>query len=297
MGGFDEGRFLPNNITFPFDADDERPTSLKLQEIIAKNTFNGSVVLLEEETYVNLDFTMPHLLLPKETCDLFASRFQLTYDNTTDLYLINDATHSELIARNPHLTFTFGDLADPAGSVDIILPYAAFDLQASWPTYNDTKRYFPIRRANDSSQYTLGRAFMQEAYIIVDYERGNFSLHQAAFPASNEQKIVAISSKDAPAAQGKHGLSQASIAGIVTGSTVFVALMIVLAILMYRRRKRSHTSDQPKFEHWNSNDGTQPMTELPDNKLMRYQLMSSEVLELQVSGEQEVDSKAKFELE
>ena len=61
LGGFDESRFEPNNITFPFDADDERPLILKLQGVTAKNTFNGSVVLLEEETYVNLDFTLPYL--------------------------------------------------------------------------------------------------------------------------------------------------------------------------------------------------------------------------------------------
>ena len=38
---------------------------------------------------------------------------------------------------------------------------------------------------------------MQEAYVIVDFEQGNFSLHQAAFLASNGQKIVSIPAKDA----------------------------------------------------------------------------------------------------
>ena len=60
------------------------------------------------------------------------------------------------------------------------MPYAAFDLEVSYPIYrNGTKNYFPIRRATNMSKYALGRAFLQEAYIGVDYESTSFSIHQA----------------------------------------------------------------------------------------------------------------------
>jgi len=43
------------------------------------------------------------------------------------------------------------------------LPYAAFDLVADYPLVIDSSRYFPLMRAANESQYTLGRTFLQEA--------------------------------------------------------------------------------------------------------------------------------------
>ena len=296
LGGYDESRFEPNNFTFPFDQDDTQRTSLKLQQIIAEHTFNGSVVILQEETYVNVDFTMPYLWLPRDVCDRIASFFKLQFDNTTELYLVDGDTHEDLLARNPSFTFAFGESPSLADTVSIELPYAAFDLQASWPIYNESKNYFPIRRAANASQYTLGRAFMQEAYLIVDFERGNFSLHQAVFSPSNQQKIVTIPAKGVGKYGLSHGLSKASIAGIVTGGTVFVVLVIMFVALLCYRRKRSHTAEEPKVELWDSSKQQLTTTELPDNKMMRMEMMSSEVLELQVSKEEEADSRPRSEL-
>jgi hypothetical protein len=62
LGGYDESRFEPNlNITFPFYGDDERPTSVYLQQITAENTLYGTVSLLRDKRFVNLDFTLAFL--------------------------------------------------------------------------------------------------------------------------------------------------------------------------------------------------------------------------------------------
>jgi len=45
LGGYDASRLIPNNITFPFDADDDRPTSLTIQSITAQNTLKRTVTL------------------------------------------------------------------------------------------------------------------------------------------------------------------------------------------------------------------------------------------------------------
>ena len=295
LGGFDQNRFEPNNFTFPFDQDDTQLTSLKLQQITAEHTFNGSVVLLQEETYVNLDFTMPYLWLPRDVCDRIAAFFKLEYDNTTELYLVDDTTHQDLLARNPSFTFAFGESPSLVDTVSIELMYAAFDLQASWPIYNESKNYFPIRRTTNASQYTLGRAFMQEAYVIVDFERRNFSLHQAAFPASNQVKLVSIPAKGTEKHEAAHGLDQGSIAGIVTGSTVFVVLLVMLAALLCYRKKRRSPKEQRNVELCISSEKHSVTTELPDNKTMRMEMMSTEVLELQSSRE-EVEGRPRYEL-
>ncbi|KAF3051201.1 hypothetical protein E8E11_003054 [Didymella keratinophila] len=257
LGGYDEDQFEPNAFTLPLDPDDSRPTSLKLQQITAGHTTNGSYVVLQEETYVNLDFTLPYLWLPESVCDRIADLFKLKFDNTTGLYLMDNDVHAETVAQNPSFT----------------------------------------RRAANATQYTLGRAFMQEAYMIVDFEHGNFSLHQAAFPASNAQNIVAIPAKDAQVRKEQNGLSKGSIAGIATGSVIFAAPLIILTTLLVRRRRlRTQTQSVSNVEEVSSSEKEEETNELAEAGAKREQLMSSEVLELQWSNEVEIDGKARCEL-
>ena len=194
------------------------------------------------------------------------------------------------------LSFEFGDAATSAPRVGIDLPYAAFDLEASWPLFNTSQRYFPIRRANSSSQYTLGRAFMQEAYLIVDYERRNFSIHQAVFSTSSEQKIVAIPSEDTSLNPRSHVLNRASIAGIITGVLVFCILLVLLSSWLYRRRKIRSGGNVPQLTPSSGSRETQETYEL-QGAAKRSFLMSNEVLELQMSREKELDGKVRNELE
>jgi hypothetical protein len=253
LGGFDQSRFEPNGITFPFDVNDDRPFSLNVQSITAKDTFNGTINILSENqpTYVQIDTTVPHLWLPASTCDHIATAFSLNYDNSTDLYLVNDTVHAELQKRNPTITIGLGVTADPGQRVNVVLPYGAFDLQASDPIYlNGTRNYFPIRRAYNESMYTLGRTFLQEAYIKVDYERGNFSVHQALFPATNEkQQILPIISPGLeppnPATEGGHRFSRGAITGIVIGSVVLCSIIVCFLFYILRWRVRGKKEPQP----------------------------------------------------
>lgn len=239
---------------------------------------------------MNLDFTLPYLWLPESVCDRIADFFKLKFDNTTGLYLMDNDVHAKTVAQNPSFTFAFGDSLSVKDTVSIDLPYAAFDVQASWPIYNDSRNYFPIRCAANATQYTLGRAIMQEAYMIVDFERGNFSLHQAAFPASNAQKIVAIPAKDARIHE-KDGLSNGSIAGIATRSVIFAALLIILIALLVRRcRLRTQSQSVSSAEEVSSSEKKEETSELAEASAKRKQLMSSEILEL------EIDGKARCEL-
>jgi hypothetical protein len=282
LGGYDENRREENNITFPFDPDDERSTSLFLQHISADRTSKGSVSLLTNPIYVKIDYTMPYLWLPFDACELFKAQFNLTWDSLNKLYLVEDDAHAALSASNPSFTF---DLAKSttssfAETVRITLPYSAFNLQASWPTYNTTKNYFPIRRAANESQYTIGRAFMQEAYIIVDYERENFSIHQATNPAPTKQKLVGISSTDARDQHGKAGLSTASLVGITIGSIVLLMVVLIGAALYYRRKQRARIAGRKAIDEQSSSEDTEKKNELSTN-VAREQLMSTEILELE----------------
>lgn len=163
LGGYDASRFTPNNLTFQFSADDSKPLTLGLQAIRATNTFKGVMSLLPSPILSFIDSTVPEIWLPLAACRTFEEAFGLQYDPTTDRYLVNETIHTALVSMNPVLTFKIGTSVDGGNNTDISLPYNAFDLQANYPIYPNSTNYFPLRRAMNDSQYTLGRAFLQEA--------------------------------------------------------------------------------------------------------------------------------------
>lgn len=86
----------------------------------------------------------------------------LQYDNTTELYLVNDTLHSQLLNQGANVTFTLTNVTGQV-LVDIVLPYQSFDLIANYPLVQNTTRYFPLKRSQNNTQNTLGRTFLQEA--------------------------------------------------------------------------------------------------------------------------------------
>jgi hypothetical protein len=136
---------------------------------------------------------------------------------------------------NPTFTFKLGNTAfDDGNGTNIELPYAAFDLQVGWPTYSTNQNYFPIRRSANDTQHVLGRALLQEAYIIVDFERSNFSIAAADFPdASVQSRIVPIQGTGKHLG-GKKVLGVGSIVGIAIGGLVI--LVLIAGIVFWFRR-------------------------------------------------------------
>jgi hypothetical protein len=140
-------------------------------------------------------------------------------------------------------TSTIGTKAVTGGNTTVIqLPYAAFDLQASYPIFTNTTNYFPIRRADNESQYAIGRVFLQEAYITVDFESGIFNISAANWTKS-EPEIVTISTKPTtplPSRKTKRRLSSGARAGIVIGCVAAVVLAVAcfwFSVVKRRRRR------------------------------------------------------------
>ena len=178
------------------------------------------------------------------SCQLFEEAFGLTYDPNTDLYLVNDTTHASLLQLNPTIAIKLGVSQFDGPSVDINLPYGAFELQASSLFYPNATNYFPFRRAANSTQHTLGRTFLQEAYLIVDYERSNFSVNQAVFIEPSPSHIVTIHStnyiptNNSSPGTGPHShtLDHGAIAGIVIGVLVFVSTIVAIGFFVCHKK-------------------------------------------------------------
>lgn len=104
------------------------------------------------------------IYLPNASCQIFEETFGLVWDEIDQTYWVDDKLHASLKITNPTINFTLGDSLEKKGpAVDIVLPYASFDFAVEPPVADTKTRVFPLRRAVDDSQYTLGRTFLQEA--------------------------------------------------------------------------------------------------------------------------------------
>ncbi|KAI0009995.1 acid protease [Xylariaceae sp. FL0662B] len=242
FSGYDASRFTENSVSFTMADDVTRDLVVVLQSI----SYSGSTsaILLSDPINIFMDSTDPNLWLPDSVCDAFEDAFGLTVDNTTGLYLVNDTHHTTLLNSGAEVTFRLSDVTNGGDAVTIVLPYSAFDLTAEYPLVNNTGYYFPLKRAANSTQYTLGRTFLQEAYLTADYERETFNVSACAWVEGAEENIVTIPSRDSNSGSssttGGSSLSGGAIAGIVVGA-VIAALIVgaAIALIVRRRRKRA----------------------------------------------------------
>lgn len=236
LGGFDTTRFEPNNVSFHFDLG--RGLLVGIQSI---TTDSSGSPLLPTGIYALIDSFVPHIELPREACQAFEDAFGLVWDDSSQLYLVSEDRNNKLVELNPNVTFRLGPSLTGGDTVDIVMPYRSFDLIVKPPLVKNSTRYFPLKRAQNDTQYTLGRAFLQQAYVIADFDRSNFSVHQALFPnISVPPKLSPIlpPGVNVPPLKGKGSLSTGAIVGIVVAILFVIILCCIVAIFMRRRRRR-----------------------------------------------------------
>lgn len=124
---------------------------------------NGPEQLLTQGISALVDSTVPHIWLPTAACQAFEDAFGIEFDPITNLYLVNDDQHDAMVKQNAEVTIQLGTSLNGGDTVSIKLPYASFDLETGPPFVKSQRKYFPLRRAKDETQTTLGRAFLQEA--------------------------------------------------------------------------------------------------------------------------------------
>ena len=85
---------------------------------------------------------------------------------------------------------------------------------------------------------------MQSAYLIADFERATFSIHQALFPdLGYRENIISIQPKTLNSTirksrrQKEHGLKRSLVAAIVVPSFTFLLVVIIVALWWTRTRK------------------------------------------------------------
>lgn len=228
---------------------------MSLQSLIITNTVEGQQAMpitTPEGLNMSIDSTVSQIWLPVEICDRMQALLQLEYDSSRELYLVNSTTREQLINLSPTFTFTLAANSSTSNmTTTISLPYSAFDQEISEPYYNTSTAYFPIRRADSPMQFVLGRTFLQEAYVVADWDRGNFSLGQAIHQNGVSENVLPI--LQPVAEEASSGLSTGAIAGIAVGAVVFVGFCcLAIWFFWWRRpnRRLKATESAPVQEHY-----------------------------------------------
>lgn len=189
-------------------------------------------------TYI--DSVTPYLWLPLSACKIFEKEFRLEWNEAAQLYLINSSTRDWLIRTDRTITFSLVSSKASGRIKNFTLSSSAFDLRVSWPIVEEENYYFPLKRASGINM--LGRTFLQETHISVDYERGYFNLSQVVphtgqaenlvtiFNATNNRAPNGTQSMDDSAKEKPAGISPGIYVGIGLGIiTVLVAFSLLLS--------------------------------------------------------------------
>lgn len=256
LGGYDTSKFVENDVTWTLAADNDRDIVVAIQSISIPSSVESSPIateLLPEPIYAYIDSTIPQIWLPIGACEQFESEFGLVYNEERNLYLVNDTLHESLLQRDANVTFSLGTSLSGGPTVQVTLPYAAFDLTAQPPYQGLTNstRYFPLQRAQNDTQYTLGRTFLQEAYLSVNWETAKFNVSQVSWNTSAVESLVAMppSSNVSSTSGFDARIAEADTSGsLPTGAVVGAAVggvlggLVVAAALVWwclRRKKRA----------------------------------------------------------
>ncbi|KAK3318656.1 aspartic peptidase domain-containing protein [Apodospora peruviana] len=301
LGGYDTLRLVPHDTQFYLDPVSRLP-KLLLRGVTAKvpsldkapsnwTSTSQALVNMGDSITALIDSSTPYLWLPTEVCDRFATALNLTWKEDLGVYTFSSYAQYIRFQTDESLSFTFsvssyekvddfGQPLDLPGVVNITLPAAAFAQVLRYPFKNVIQwgeqniPYFPLKRSSkevNDNQYIIGRAFMQEAYIITNYDSGIFSLHQALFPedSANNYTLQTIQRPpDSPYpdfkqdTSGGGGLSAGKTAGIVLSAFASGSVIGFVLWCLCRRRKRSKKDTreptEKNKEESNSDEGEQP---------------------------------------
>lgn len=238
------------------NADVTRDLVVSVQSILYSGATTST--LLPSPIYAFVESTDPNIWMPASACRLFEDAFGLVFDNATSLYLMNNTQYTTLAAQNPSVTFQLANSLSGGETTNVVLPFSAFALKATYPFVSNDSYYFPLKRAANDTQYTLGRTFLQEAYLTVDYDRGNFSISQCTWNSGASENIVSIlspsysnstsnsSSGDAASSKSSSSKSSDGIKDAIIGALIgaVVIALICAGMFYFLRRRKSKRREE-----------------------------------------------------
>ena len=148
----------------------------------------NSSISKDQSLSILMNPTTPYLYLPSSTCAAIASVLPVTYNAAKALYFwdVTDAQYARIVESMTFLSFIF---RGSDGNLTINVPFSLLNLTLQKPLVSTPTPYFPCQPPqapdNSTTYYSLGRAFLQAAFIGVAWDGqgfGEWYLAQAPGP-------------------------------------------------------------------------------------------------------------------
>ncbi len=207
FGGYDQNRIIGDIITETDDytkAISLNDISIRVVDGSSPWDFDSKSGLLAANNAsissggikVSVDGCSPYLTLPQSTCDAIAEHLPVKYNKNLGLYIWqqSDPKYSQIVSSASALDFTF-----LAGSntqrVNISVPFRHLNLTLTGPLVDTDQQYFPCY-TGPSGGYTLGRAFLQDAFVGANWDSKTWWLAQAPGPNIPSAQVVNLNEDD-----------------------------------------------------------------------------------------------------
>jgi hypothetical protein len=190
------------------------------------------------------DSTRPYIYLPEDGYDQVLRYLNLVSDPLSGYVLVTEQQKRSLEARQTSLRFHLTEHSDtmqpPPPAVQVVLPTSSLIMQLGFPYVASTSWYLPIMKGNSSvSNFVLGRTFLQDAYLIADYDNRYFKIHQVDWntTSSDPSKDFVLPLGSSPhIATPEPAAPSRNILIPVLVVSITVLFVVALSIFLVRRR-------------------------------------------------------------
>ncbi|KAI0433405.1 aspartic peptidase domain-containing protein [Xylaria sp. FL1042] len=207
FGGYDQNRIIGDILTETDDytkAISLNDISIRVVDGSSPWSFNSMSGLLAANNAsitsggikVSVDGCSPYLTLPQSTCDAIADHLPVKYNQKLGLYIWqqNNPKYSQIVNSASALDFTFLGGSNTQ-RVNISVPFRHLNLTLTDPLVDSDEQYFPCY-TGPSSGYTLGRAFLQDAFVGANWDSKTWWLAQAPGPNIPSANVVTLNQGD-----------------------------------------------------------------------------------------------------
>ena len=192
-GGYDQSRVLGDVGSFDLSLGSEMVLSLLDIQIgveigsspFSADSFTGLLKLnasFHGVQPVGINPILPYFFMSADTCAAIAQNLPVTLQSDIGLYTWNtaDAQFQKIIKSPSYLAFIFQNSG--VGNLTIKVPFQLLNLTLEAPIVSHTQQYFPCRpfqALDGSGMYFLGKAFLQAAFLGINWENKKWFLAQA----------------------------------------------------------------------------------------------------------------------
>ena len=210
FGGYDQSRVLGDVGAFDLaEGSTMLPNLLDIQIGVENGTSPFSESSYTNLLKLNASFNgvqpavinpiVPYLFMSPETCAAVAENLPVTLDSLLGLYIWNttDPQYERIVQSSAYLALIFQKAG--SGNLTIKVPFQLLNLTLEPPIVTTSQQYLPcrpFRALDDSGHYFLGKAFLQAAFIGMNWQEAKFFLAQAPGPGVGASNIRSIQSND-----------------------------------------------------------------------------------------------------